>query len=69
MSESSKIIPSFPPRFASKCDRQSSDLTQITNGYNFAVKPTTNHSSSSCSILHLRKFMALSERKFNDMKL
>ena len=49
-------IPSFRPRFASKCDRQSSDLTQITSGYNFSVKLTTNHPNSSCSISYLRKF-------------
>ncbi len=30
-----RSFPSFPPRFASKCDRQSSDLTQdFSNPYN-----------------------------------
>jgi hypothetical protein len=47
-------FPAFRPRFAGKCDRQSSDLTQFTRGYNFAVKPTTNHPRSSCSNSHLR---------------
>jgi hypothetical protein len=51
----SKVIPSFRPRFTGKCDRQSRDLTQLTSGYNFAIKPTTNHlRSSSCSNSHLR---------------
>ncbi len=44
----------FRPRFAGKCDRQSSDLTQFTSCYNFAVTPTTNHLRSSCSNSHLR---------------
>ena len=39
-------FPAFRPRFAGKCDRQSSDLTQFTSGYNFAVKPPTNHPRS-----------------------
>ena len=30
---SSRVIPSFRPRFAGKCDRQSRDLTQLTSGY------------------------------------
>ena len=42
----------FRPRFAGKCDRPSSDLTQFTSGYNFA---TTNHPRSSCSNSHLRQ--------------
>ena len=29
----SRVIPSFRPRFAGKCDRQSRDLTQLTSGY------------------------------------
>ena len=36
-------FPAFRPRFAGKCDRQSSGLTQFTSGDNFAVKPTTYH--------------------------
>lgn len=28
-----RVIPSFRPRFAGKCDRQSRDLTQLTSGY------------------------------------
>jgi len=40
-------FPAFRPRFAGKYDRQSSDLTQFTSGYNFAVEPTTNHPRSS----------------------
>ena len=31
-----------------KCDPQSRDLTQFPSGYNFAVRPATNHPSSSC---------------------
>ena len=41
-------IPILRPRFAGKCDPQSSDLTQLPRGYNFAVKPATNHPRSSC---------------------
>ena len=48
---SSRVI---RPRFAGKCDRQSSDLIQFTSDYNFAVKPATNHPRSSCSNSHLR---------------
>ena len=33
------VILSFRPRFASKCDRQSRDLTQLTRGYNSSVRP------------------------------
>ncbi len=29
----SRVIPSFRPRFAGKCDWQSRDLTQLTSGY------------------------------------
>ncbi len=29
----SRAIPSFRPRFAGKCDRQSRDLTHFTSGY------------------------------------
>ena len=47
-------FPAFSPRFAGKCDQQSSDLTQFTSGYNFAVKPATNHPRLSCSNSHLR---------------
>ena len=39
-----RVIHSFRPRFAGRCDRESRDLTQLTSGYNFAVKPITpNH--------------------------
>ena len=33
ISSSSRVITSFRPRFAGKCDRQSRDLTQLTRGY------------------------------------
>ena len=51
-----RVIPSFRPRFAGKCDRQSRVLTQLfAFRLHFAVKPTTNHPRSSCSNSHLRK--------------
>ena len=36
----------FNHAFAGQCDLLSKELTQLT--YNFAVKPATNHPSSSC---------------------
>ena len=56
LGENFGVIPSFGPRFVSECDRQSSDITQIISGYNFAVKPTTNQPSSSC-LKKLRKIL------------
>ena len=45
----SGVISSFHPHFAGKCDSQSRELTQLPiSGYNFAIKPATNRSSSSC---------------------
>ena len=41
-------LPTFRPRFAGKCDPQSRDLTHLPKGYNFAVKPATNHPCTSC---------------------
>ena len=34
-------FPMFHPRFAGKYDPQSRDLTQLSSGYNFVVKPAT----------------------------
>ena len=47
-------FPAFRSRFAGECDRQSSDLTKFTSGYNLAVKPKTNHLRSSCLKSNLR---------------
>ena len=33
----------FRPCFGDKWDPQSRDLTQLSSGYNFSVKPATNH--------------------------
>ena len=44
------FIYSFLSRFAGKCDPQSRYLTQLHSDYKFAVKPATNHPSSSCWI-------------------
>ena len=50
-----RVIPSFRPRFAGKCDRQSRDLTQLTGGYISRLDRLLITPRSSCSNSHLRK--------------
>ena len=42
-----RVIPSFRPRFASKCGRRQETNT-IHQRLHFAVRPATNHPRSSC---------------------